>query len=292
MSERIFGETPSAWLFVLPAVVVILGLNIVPMAWSFLLSFKSANLVTPARWIGLTNYRVLFEDPAFRAAVEHTLIYTAIFVPTSIVTGLAIAVMLNRRIRFIGVYRTMMIVPYVISFVAQGVLFSFIFDAQYGVANGILNAFGVGRQGFLQDPGQALYLLPLIALWAGVGFCVIIYLAALQDVSPTLLDAASVDGAGRWSTFYHVVLPTLRPVTIFLLLWQTLLSLQLFDLVYVMTNGGPVDSTTTIVFFVFHQAFVVFHAGYGAASAYLLGLALLLLGIAGSLVRRMQERTA
>ncbi|HVH94651.1 MAG TPA: sugar ABC transporter permease, partial [Nocardioidaceae bacterium] len=111
LMKRLFGETPDAWGFVLPSVVIILGLSIVPMIWSLILSMQSSDLVTPARWVGLTNYRVLSHDPAFRAAVIHTLVYTALFVPLSIAGGLVLALMLNRRIRFIGLYRTMVFVP-------------------------------------------------------------------------------------------------------------------------------------------------------------------------------------
>jgi multiple sugar transport system permease protein len=195
LRERVFGETPTAWLFIAPAVIVILGLSIVPLAWSLLLSFKSSDLVTPSTWIGTANYRALAKDPQFRSAVGHTLVYTALFVPLSIGGGLSLAIALNRRIRFIGLYRTMIFVPFVTSAAAQGVLFSFIFDSQFGVANALLDAVGIGRQGFFQDPGQALYLLVLIALWSDLGFCAVIYLAALQDIPRELVEAASIDGA-------------------------------------------------------------------------------------------------
>ena len=118
--------------------------------------------------------------------------------PLSIAGGLALAIALNRRIRFIGLYRTFVFVPFVISAAAQGVLFSFIFDAQFGVANAAARDVGIGRQGFFGDPGQALYLIVLIGLWANVGFCTVIYLAALQDIPRELVEAASIDGARRW----------------------------------------------------------------------------------------------
>ena len=162
--RRWVGSAPEAWGFVTPAVVIILGLSIVPMIWSLILSMQSSDLVTPARWVGLANYRVLAQDPNFRAAVEHTLVYTALFVPLSIAGGLGLAMMLNRRIRFIGVYRTMVFVPFVISAAAQGVLFSFIFDAHFGIANAVLSWFGVGPQGFFADSRQALPLLVVIGL--------------------------------------------------------------------------------------------------------------------------------
>ena len=118
-------------------------------------------------------------------------------------------------------------------------LFSFIFDERFGVANALLDNLGLPRQGFLGDPDQALFVIVLIGIWGRIGFPLVIYLAALQDVPRELVDAASVDGARRWATLRHVILPQLLPVTIFLVVWQTLLSLQLFDLVYATTRGGP-----------------------------------------------------
>jgi len=182
-------------------------------------------------------------------------------------------------------------VPYIMSATAQGVLFSFVFDSQFGVANALLDTVGVAPQGFLQDPGQALWVLVLIGLWSGVGFCTIIYLAALQDIPRELVEAASIDGARRRGVFLHVVLPALRPVTVFLLVWQTFESLQLFDLVFVTTRGGPLQSTTVVVLYVWQQAFEFFNAGYGAAAAYVLAFGLLVVALVwGAYSRRREAR--
>ena len=270
----------------MPAVIIILGLSIVPMIWSLILSFQSSDLVTPARWVGLDNYRTLAKDPNFTAAVLHTIVYTALFVPLSVAGGLGLALMLNRSIRFIGIYRTMVFVPFVISAAAQGVLFSFIFDAHFGIANAVLHWFGIPPQGFFADGDQALLLLVLIGLWSGVGFCVVVYLAGLQDIQQELLEAAAIDGARRWGTFRYVVWPALRPVTVFLVVWETLQALQVFDIVFVTTRGGPLEATTVIVFFVWEQAFQLFNAGYGAAGAYVLAFTLLVVGLGVRFVRR------
>jgi multiple sugar transport system permease protein len=287
--QRVFGDTPSAWLWVMPAVVIILGLSLVPMGWALLLSFQKSDFVTPSTWVGIDNYSRLLDDATFRGAVQHTLLYTAAFVPLSIAGGLGIALLLNRRVRFIGFYRTLVVVPYIMSATAQGVLFSFVFDSQFGVANALLDKVGIARQGFLQDPGQALWVLVLIGLWSGIGFCVIIYLAALQDIPRELVEAASIDGARRRGVFLHVVLPALRPVTVFLFVWQTFESLQLFDLVFVTTRGGPLQSTTVVVLYVWQQAFEFFNAGYGAAAAYVLAFGLLVVALAWGVYQRRRE---
>lgn len=193
--RRARRERSTAWAFIGPSVVVVLGLSVVPVVWSLLLSFRADDLVTPGRWVGLDNYRALAQDPNFRTAVGNTLLYAALYVPLSLVGGLALALALNRRIRLIGLYRTLVFIPFVVSATAQGVLFSFILDPEFGVANALLHHLGISAQGFLADPDQALCLLVLISLWSGVGFCVVVYLAALQDVPPELVEAARIDGA-------------------------------------------------------------------------------------------------
>ena len=284
--RRAGREPGTAWLFVSPAILIIIGLGIAPMLWSLVLSFQANDLVTPSRWVGLDNYDALVQDPHFGQAVRNTLVYTVLYVPLSLVLGLALALVLNQRIRLVGLYRTLMFAPFVISLTAQGVLFSFILDPEFGAANSLLHRLGLSAQGFLTDPGQALFVLIGISLWSGTGFCVVVYLAALQEVPPSLVESARLDGAGRWQVLRHVVLPALTPVTVFLVLWQVIQSLQVFDLVYVTTRGGPLGSTTVIVYFVWEQAFKTFTAGYGAAAAYVLAAALLIIAVAIRLVRR------
>jgi multiple sugar transport system permease protein len=291
-ARRRHGETATAWTYLSPSVVVIIGLSVVPVVWSLLLSFQANDLVTPSRFVGLDNYAALAKDPHFAQSVGNTLLYTVCYVPLSIVLGLALALALNRRIRFVGLYRTMFVVPFVISATAQGVLFSFVLDPQFGVANSVLHHLGVSPQGFLTDPAQALLVLVAITLWSGTGFCVVICLAALQDVPATLIEAGRLDGAGRWQLLRHITLPAIAPVTVFLVLWQTINSLQVFDLVYVTTRGGPLGSTTVIVYFIWEQAFRNFTAGYGAAAAYVLAVVLLAVAVVLRLARRRSVKGA
>jgi multiple sugar transport system permease protein len=285
----VFGETPTAWLFVLPAVVIIIGLAIVPLVWSLLLSVQDKDpIAETTRYVGLRNYRDLFDDPAFTGAVNHTLVYTAFFVPLSILGGLGLALLLNRRIRFIGLYRTLAFVPVVVSATIQGVLFSFIFDDQFGVANALLDKVGIAPQPFFADGRQALALLVLASLWAGtscISFCAVIFLAALQDVPRELAEAASIDGARPRGVFWHVTLPALLPVLVFLLLWQTVEAIQLFDIVYGSTSGGPGQSTVVVVYYIYRSIRDVAY-GTGAAASYVVAGGLLLITAATALVAR------
>jgi multiple sugar transport system permease protein len=293
LRQRVFGETPSAWLYILPAVVIIIGLAIVPVFWSLLLSVQDKDpIAETTRYVGLRNYRDIFDDPAFTGAVRHTLIYTALFVPLSIGGGLALALLLNRRVRFIGLYRTLAFVPVVISATVQGVLFSFIFDDQFGVANALLHKVGAGSQPFFADGSQALLLLVLASLWAGTScaaFCAVIFLAALQDIPRELTEAASIDGARRAGIFRHVVMPALAPVTIFLVLWQTVQGIQLFDIVYGSTAGGPGQSTVVVVYYVYRSIRDSAY-GTGAAASYVVAGGLLVLSLTGLAIHRLRER--
>jgi multiple sugar transport system permease protein len=293
--QRVFGDTPSAWLYILPAVVIIVGLAIVPVFWSLLLSVQDKDpIAETTKYVGLQNYRDIFDDPAFTGAVRHTLIYTGLFVPLSIGGGLGLALLLNRRVRFIGIYRTLAFVPVVISATVQGVLFSSIFDDQFGVANSLLHRLGLGPQPFFADGSQALLLLVLAGLWAGtscVSFCAVVYLAALQDIPRELVEAASIDGARRAGVFRHVIMPALTPVTIFLLLWQTVQGVQLFDLVYAGTSGGPGQSTYVVVYYVY-RAIRDSAYGTGAAASYVVAGALLVISLTSIAVHRLRERRA
>ncbi|HEX4466912.1 MAG TPA: sugar ABC transporter permease [Solirubrobacteraceae bacterium] len=266
----------AGWAFVSPAVLLIAVFALIPIGWSLVLSLQANNLIAPAHYVGLANYKALSKDHAFRSAVGHTLLYTAIFVPISVVGALALAVALNRKIRGIRFYRLAVFVPLVTSTVATGIIFLWLLDPTFGLVNYILHLVGLPQQQFLQDPNEALYCIVAMTVWGWLGFDVIIYLAALQGIPADLLEASEMDGASRWATFRSVVVPLLGPATLFLVVWSTINALQLFDEIYVTTRGGPLGSTTVIVYYLYQQAFQFFNGGYGAAIAYVLFVAILL----------------
>jgi multiple sugar transport system permease protein len=273
------SEHVAGWLFVLPAVVLIGLFGIVPIGWSLLLSFQHNDLLTPPTWAGLDNYRLLNNDPVFRDSVRRTLVYTMLFVPISVAGSLAVAMLLHARIRFARFYRTAVFVPVATSTVATGIIFNWLLEPTYGVANYLLGEVGLGPYGFFQDPDQALYSIVAMTVWGWLGFDVIIFMAALQGIPNDLMEAAKLDGSGRWATFRRITLPLLSPATLFLIVWSTINALQVFDEIYVTTRGGPLQATTVLVYELFNQAFVFFHAGYAAAIAYVLFLATLVLSL-------------
>ncbi|HET6847836.1 MAG TPA: sugar ABC transporter permease [Gaiellales bacterium] len=273
------SEHVSGWLFVLPAVALIGLFGIVPIIWGAILSLQENDLLTPPTWVGLDNYRTLIHDPVFRASIHRTIVYTLLFVPLSVGGALAIAVLLNARIRFSRFYRTAVFIPVATSTVATGIIFNWLLEPTYGVVNYLLSFVGLGPYGFFQDPDQAMYSIVAMTVWGWLGFDVIVYMAALQGVPDELVEAAKLDGAGRWAIFRNVVFPLLSPTTLFLIVWSTINALQVFDEIYVTTRGGPLQATTVLVYYLFNQAFELFHGGYAAAIAYVLFLITLVFSI-------------
>ena len=266
----------TGWAFVTPGVVIILLFGAAPIIWSAVMSFQRSNLLSPSTpFVGLANYRQMTHDPVVGQAIQHTLVYTALFVPGTMAVGLFLAVAMNRQIRFISVYRTAAYATMAISTISEAIVFIWLFDPSYGVANYFLSGIGVPQQQFLNSPSEALFVIVAMTIWGWTGFAVVVYLAALQGVPQVLLDAAAVDGASRWSTFRRVTLPLLSPASLFLAVWLTINALQLFDEVYLSTSGGPLNATTVLVYYLYEQAFQNFNFGYASAIAYFLFLIIL-----------------
>ncbi|MEV0390611.1 sugar ABC transporter permease [Nonomuraea sp. NPDC050643] len=284
--RRRLGDNVAGWSFAGPATLVILGFSLVPMAWALALSFTDSDLMTPGRNVGLDNYRALSADPVFFKALTNTGLLLVLYIPASLITGLLVAVLLNRKVRGIGFYRTCFLVPYIVSATATGLLMGYIFDRDFGLLNGLFVQLGLPVQGLLSDPSQAMLVLTAIFFWTRFGFAVVIYLAAIQEISKEVMEAAAIDGAGRWATFRHVIVPSVRPMTIFLGVWGTIDALQFFDLVMTTTKGGPANATVTIVYYVWQLAFTFNTAGYGAAVAYTLFAGTLVLIVAGLVLAR------
>src|SRR6476659_6681966 len=268
----------TGWALVSPAVVLIGIFGLLPVLMSLQLSLQKSDLLTPETpWVGFDNYRKLADDPLFVDAIKHTVIYTALFVPGTMVVGLFVAAASNRSVRFISVYRTAAYVTMAVSTISQGIIFLWLTDRDYGLVNAALNAVGAPSQPFLASPAQALYVIVAMTVWGWTGFSVIVYLAALQGVPAELHEAAAIDGASAAARFRTITVPLLGPANLFLVVWLTINALRLFDEVYVTTRGGPLRATTVIVYYLWHRAFVKFDAGYAAAMAYALFLVILLI---------------
>jgi len=268
----------TGWAFVTPGVVIILLFGAVPIVWSAVMSFQRNNLLSPSTpFVGLANYRQMARDPVVAQAIQHTLVYTALFVPGAMIVGLFLAVAMNRQIRFISVYRTAAFATMAISTISEAIVFIWLFDPSYGVVNYFLSRVGVPQQQFLNSPSEALFVIAAMTIWGWTGFAVVIYLAALQAIPQSLLEAAAIDGAGPWRSFRRITLPLLSPASLFLAVWLTINALQLFDEVYLSTQGGPLNATTVLVYYLYNQAFQQFNFGYASAIAYFLFLVIIVI---------------
>ena len=268
----------TGWAFVTPGVVIILLFGAVPIVWSAVMSFQRNNLLSPSTpFVGLANYRQMARDPVVAQAIQHTLVYTALFVPGAMIVGLFLAVAMNRQIRFISFYRTAAFATMAISTISEAIVFIWLFDPSYGVVNYFLSRVGVPQQQFLNSPSEALFVIAAMTIWGWTGFAVVIYLAALQAIPQSLLEAAAIDGAGPWRTFRRITLPLLSPASLFLAVWLTINALQLFDEVYLSTQGGPLNATTVLVYYLYNQAFQQFNFGYASAIAYFLFLVIIVI---------------
>jgi multiple sugar transport system permease protein len=271
------GESVTGWAFVTPAAVIIGTFGAAPIVWSLIISFTNDNGLAPSatRFNGLSNYRAMIHDPAVTQAIEHTLVYTALFVPGTMLVGLFLAVAMNRKLRFMWVYRTAAYATMAISTISEALVFIWLFDPSYGIVNYFFSLLHIPQQQFLNSPSEALYVIVVMTIWGWSGFAVVIYLAALQGVPQDLTEAAAIDGAGRWATFRRITLPLLSPASLFLAVWLTINALQLFDEVYLSTLGGPLGATTVLVYYLYDQAFQFFKFGYASAIAYLLFIVIL-----------------
>lgn len=266
------------WAFVTPATLLIGVFGLLPILWSLMLSFQKSDLLTPETpWVGLKNYKQIAHDPTFGLAIEHTLVYTALFVPATMLVGLLVAAALNRKVRGITVYRTAAYVTMAVSTINEAIIFLWLFEPSFGIVNAMLGAVGLPAQQWLSSPDQALYVIVAMTVWGWTGFAVVVYLAALQGVPQELLDAAAIDGAKPVSAFRTITLPLLSPASLFLGVWLSINALQLFDEVYLSTRGGPLHSTTVVVYYLWDQAFQQFNAGYAAALAYVLFMVILVI---------------
>ncbi|HXP19993.1 MAG TPA: sugar ABC transporter permease [Streptosporangiaceae bacterium] len=268
-------QSLAGWAFVTPASVIIGLFGAAPIVWSLVISFQQNNLSASTPFVGLHNYRALLHDPAVAQAAGNTLVYTALFVPGTMAVGLFLAVAMNRNLRFMWFYRTAAYATMAISTISEALVFIWLFDPSYGIVNYLFSLVGIPQQQFLNSPSEALYVVVTMTIWGWSGFAVVIYLAALQGIPQDLIEAAAVDGAGRWSTFRKVTLPLLSPASLFLAVWLTINALQLFDEVYLSTQGGPLGATTVLVYYLYQQAFENFNFGYASAIAYLLFLIIL-----------------
>lgn len=269
-------EAIEGYLYALPWFIGFIVFTAGPIIASFLLSFTNWDLIRPPKWIGFGNYKALTEDPLFWQGLKVTSIYAAFSVPLGIAGGLAIAVLMNQKIKGLSIFRTIYYLPAVVSGVAVSLLWSWIFNPDFGVLNYLLSLIGIKGPGWIYDEKWALPSLIIMSLW-GVGGGMVIYLASLQGVPTELYEAAIIDGASSWRRFWSITIPMISPVIFFQLIMGIIGSFQVFTQAYIMTSGGPNNATLFYVLYLYQNAFQWFKMGYASALAWVLFLVILIL---------------
>jgi multiple sugar transport system permease protein len=260
----------AGYLFIAPAMVIFFVFTLLPVAIALYLSLTNYDVFTRIDWVGLGNYQDIVDDEFFWRALVNTSTFTAWTIPLSMGVGLGLAVLLNQKLRGLGVYRTIYYVPVVTSMVAVAMIWIQLFDPLYGVISNSLESIGIKGIDWLGDPNLAMPSVIVVSVWKVIGWNMLIYLAGLQGIPDYLKEAAAIDGANRWQSFFKITLPLLQPTTFFIFVTSLIGAFQVFDQVYVMTGGGPANATTTLVHQIYNAAFKALDMGYAAAMSFVL----------------------
>ncbi len=277
---RLTREEKAAIFFVLPLMIPLTVYWIIPSLASLYYSFTNYNVLQPSHWVGVDNFAQLWDDALFWRSLGNSAYFTIGNIPLMMLAGLGLALCVDSYVRFRTFFRIVFYLPLVTSTIALSMVWLWLFDPHFGLLNALLHLFGIPPQQWLQSTSQAMPSIILMSVWGGVGGPMIIYLAGLQGIPESLYEAARVDGANRWQSFWYITLPLLNPVTIYVLISSIIGSFQIFGPIYAMTDGGPAFATTTIVHQIYLNGFRHFNMGYASAQAWVLFALLLGLSIA------------
>jgi len=265
--------------FLIPDGVLLLIFVALPIIGAFYISFHDWSGIGTREWVGTQNYETLIRDSRFLDSLRITIIYTATFVPVLFAASLALAMLVHSGIKLTGLWRTAFFAPFMVSLVVASIIWGFMLQNPAGVVNAIIGLFGIEPQPWLGSTRLALISVILVGLWQGIGYSMIIFLAGLQDIPRVYYEAARIDGAGAWRQFRNVTFPLLRRTSVFVLIISFISALQMFDEVFVLTQGGPAGATTTAVFYIYETAFRFLQLGYASALAIALFVIILIFSL-------------
>lgn len=263
----------AAWLFILPALIGTLIFIIIPVICSFGLSFAKWDLLNPIQFVGLENYKLIFTESLFYKILVNTIVFALSTSVFGVIIPLVLAVILNNKIRGSEFYKTAYFLPFITPMIVIGVVWQWIFDPNIGILNNILHL----HINWLYDTHFAMPALILVSVWKLIGYNMIIFLSALSAISQSMFEVAKIDGANPIQTFFYVTVPLLSPTIFFVVIITAISSFQVFDLIYLMTQGGPLDSTNVLVYAIYKNAFEFFNVGKASAMAYVLFVIILVL---------------
>jgi multiple sugar transport system permease protein len=259
-------ERVAAALFLAPDVIGLTIFVVLPMIFCVVLGFFQADGFGDYTFIGLGNYRRMFPDPIFISSLETTLLYLVVVVPGLFVVSLLLALLIRQRFPLVGLFRSALFAPNVVSLVVIALIWKFMLTDQIGFVDRMLGDMGINAPSWLGDPNVALWAVIGVTIWFSMGYYMLIFLSGLQDIPREYYEVARIDGASAWQTFWSVTWPLLKPTSFFILLTSTVAMMTGgLDLLYVMTSGGPANSTTLIIYYIYQQAFVYGEYGYASA---------------------------
>lgn len=272
-------NTLIAWSFIAPNFIGFLIFTLVPVVFSLILAFMKWDSFSTPEFVGLQNFTRMLSDDTFWISLKNTFLYTIGVVPLTLVCSLGLAILLNQKIKGVKFFRTAFFFPYVTSLVAIAVVWSMLFHPTMGPINQFLRVVIENPPGWLSSSDWALTAIIIVSVWRGMGYYMILYLAGLQGISKELYEAAAMDGANKWKQFIHITVPALRPTTFFVTIMLVINCFKIFDLVQVMTDGGPGRATNVLVYQVYSEAFVKFNFGYASAIAMVLFVIVLVITV-------------
>lgn len=259
-----------AYLFILFPVVLLILFAIVPILMALYYSFTDYNIIEPAHWIGLANFKQVFSDDFFWLALKNTIVYTLLYVPLGLFTALGAALILNAKHHGTGIFRTLFYLPVLASSVATATIWYWLLNPQHGLFNLVLGVFGINGPAWLYSSKWAMFAIVIMSVWMSFGGNMIIFLAGLQGMSPEVYEAADLEGANSWQKFWHITWPALSKTT-FLVTTQLIIgAFQVFDQAYMLTKGGPGNSTITLVYYIYNKGFGGLSMGYASALSFVL----------------------
>ncbi len=270
--KRKIRNNMTGYAFILPNLIGYTVFVFIPVVFSFILSVMSWDgSQRPMQFVGLDNFADIFGDRIFRGALQHTISYALMTVLPTLVLALLLAVLLNSKLRGVAIFRTAFYFPYIASIVAVGAVWNMLFQPDMGPINEILRFLGMQNPPrWVVDKNWAMVSVSIVSIWKYMGYYMIVYLAALQGISNSLYEAASIDGAKGWQKLWYITIPMLTPTTFFVLIMLTIQCFKVFDLVYVMTGGGPGNATKTLVNYIYEKAFTSWEFGPASAAAIIL----------------------
>lgn len=267
--KKLPSQALTGYLFILPAIIGFAVFYLYPALRGFQISFTNWNLLSDPQGVGFQNYRDALQDPKFWSALWITVKYVLWNIPLQTLLAILLAVAMDRLVKSMFV-KGLLIVPYLLSSVLVGMIFLWMLDPLLGIVNQWLANTPIGKQPFFADAGQAIPTIAFINIWKHMGFNALLFYAGLQAIPRTVYEAAAIDGSREWNTFWKITLPLLRPVSVFVLVTSVIGSFQIFDTVAVTTQGGPVDATKVLVYYIYQNAFAFFKMGYATAMSMLL----------------------